>query len=1227
MNKFTKLLSVFVIAGAVGAGVAGLTGCGSTPATHTHNGTLHEAVAATCTQDGTIAYYTCDGADCAGKYFEDEACTKEITNIISPATGHTEKYTDKGDGTHGITCEKGDLAETTAAHVDEDHDGKCDDCEATVEGTYVAEVAATCELEGKKAHYIKGDGSDGKFYSDVNCKTEVTAESLVIAKLPHAYTHTPNETYAKHTTVCTECGDTDKADCVDENSDGKCDVCGGDLTFLTKTAIPAGSYYNSVYDYDLIIANDGTVSFSPNGYSADNVQLSAFAIDTVTGLPTATLSYELYGYSYTKKVEITRSGFVVDGALMPLMPAVIVEDKEAFEGVYSGELTYKDGDNTYKVTEFAITADGKIVYTQVITDKEGNSTSLTQLLNGSYYDVKYNDFKINSRHFVAVEVDETTDMVTKIELTDEGVTATFTYKSGYNGEGFEIPTLPVEDYTIYKDTAGTNSLVIKNYSTSPNYSITFNGNDVTILKGNATDGYVGYVYYYDSAAEKTVEKNYVLKFNADSTQVEVFEADGTTKVATLAPSAVEYPTIKVDGTANNNAVVDPFNSYYAYYKIETAGWYKITAGANDITIYTEVSNHSVTTWGATVYDISSGKSKAIELTAGQYIAVYVDYVTYGFTATYSATEPEPDYEAVTGGKYEIASFNGSNTYFVKGTAAAAGKYYVTVDTSALFDNNDRGAYFEIGGTKYGYEYADSWSVTAAGLTYEATLAEGDEVKVKVGCDNAYLLNGYYVVVYFETEAEHTARLAAEATAPTFSGDQLGDYKSGSDVYTVAADAISLNGDAFTFVANKLGAYYYSLNGAIYAITFEEDGTLSILTANSYGTPDTAIKAVALSFSDAEQGSYKCSFENMWGNTTTVIYTVGADSVKRGSATLTCTSAKDGVYTFVDSYDSTISISFDNDGNMVVTDEFYGLTDAVVSKLPTANFSETEQGTYTYSYEDDWYGTITITFTITANSVTMDNGLGYGSEVLTYFGCTEGVHTLYSSGDTITFSFNEAGNMAVATDGMNYYAGAPYVAVKKTSSGDEEGGEEEATGAVVGENTVQAGMAGYVEVTFSVPGTYTLSYDSSADNVMGIFVGTSMVANGGKFTVTDSVTITVYANDNSQTSKFTIEVAEEESGSSEAFEGFTADQQGTYSLTSPYSGTYVIGANTISTTSYGVDLVYEFVSLNEGVYVFSEYVEGEDGGTFTLTFSFDNDGTMVIESDTWNYYSDVTATKA
>lgn len=106
MNKLTKLLSVFILAGAVGAGVAGVSACKSNDdnnePTHTHNYTY------TPNNDGTHNG-TCNGeGTCDAPTISNEACVDNKNN------------------------------ETQAAGAD----GKCDKCGANVEQSSQLEVAA-----------------------------------------------------------------------------------------------------------------------------------------------------------------------------------------------------------------------------------------------------------------------------------------------------------------------------------------------------------------------------------------------------------------------------------------------------------------------------------------------------------------------------------------------------------------------------------------------------------------------------------------------------------------------------------------------------------------------------------------------------------------------------------------------------------------------------------------------------------------------------------------------------------------------------------------------------------------------------------------------------------------------------------------------------------------------------------------------------------------------------
>ena len=78
---------------------------------HTHSLSLVKEKAASCTEDGVIAHYTCSGCD---KLFSDAEGKNEITDVVAKATGHTE-VVDKGikptctktglsDGRHCSVC-------------------------------------------------------------------------------------------------------------------------------------------------------------------------------------------------------------------------------------------------------------------------------------------------------------------------------------------------------------------------------------------------------------------------------------------------------------------------------------------------------------------------------------------------------------------------------------------------------------------------------------------------------------------------------------------------------------------------------------------------------------------------------------------------------------------------------------------------------------------------------------------------------------------------------------------------------------------------------------------------------------------------------------------------------------------------------------------------------------------------------------------------------------------
>ncbi|MCM1325655.1 MAG: Ig-like domain-containing protein [Bacteroidales bacterium] len=88
---------------------------------HTHDmSALHEEKAATCTQDGTKAYYECSKC---GKYYSDETGSLEIEDLVIPALGHsfTNYKFDEGsadctkDGTKTAKCDRCDAMDTKTA--------------------------------------------------------------------------------------------------------------------------------------------------------------------------------------------------------------------------------------------------------------------------------------------------------------------------------------------------------------------------------------------------------------------------------------------------------------------------------------------------------------------------------------------------------------------------------------------------------------------------------------------------------------------------------------------------------------------------------------------------------------------------------------------------------------------------------------------------------------------------------------------------------------------------------------------------------------------------------------------------------------------------------------------------------------------------------------------------------------------------------------------------------
>lgn len=1056
MNKVTKLLSVLMVMGAVGAGTAALTGCGGG---HTHNPTKVDAKEATCLEDGNVEYYTCDGPDCKDKYFKDETCTEEYTaeEIKTAKRGeHTFVFTDKGDGTHGKTCEHGDFTEETEAHVD------------------------------KKV----------------------------------------NET-----------GET--------GFDNKCDICGA------KFFAP-GKFYNESSALEIEVKADGTVVHNATEATLSEISDEGSATYTVneteyTLTKTATgysVSWEFYGTKLTKE-------------LIP-MPEIFVTQKKEFAGVYTSAeaLVYKDqDDNYYKVNKIEISADGKVLYEVVRVDKEdgtneeGNTYVPISDLASSLADVKYNVLDVAPFKITALSAGASTVKITHKDIKGNEKTATFT-KDAQAAAPIIPEKLPVPaDGEKYLNADKTYSLKY-NYGT-----YTLNDNQLYLLKEETVEN--NKVYLVRGLDENWNKVNYKLTFvTADEvTTIKVTKADGT-ELATLSLHVLPINDINTDGATENVAVYDE-DKGHGYFKAAKTGWYTFTTTEDykdSLYIYTALEDNGMPSLGASPLGFANSlTSKPVYLTEGQKIAATAAYDavnTYPFTAVYSETEPEPDWQAFTGSTYNVAGIVNSVEHYVKGTAAAAGKYYVTISTSKYYAN--AGAYFEINKVRYGYNYANYSYSQCDSLVYSADLAAGDEVKIRFGCE------GYNdfgdVTVYFETKAEYDARIAAEKVPPVFTAEQKGTYKANGydeeynpiEIEIVVSDSgITYNGAAITFVKSVGASYLYNYGEDKTAVvTFNANGSLSFNDVTGY-------KEVPFDgFTATQQGEYTATgtaFDgwDYYDYTITITVSEKAVSYKFDNgwgampAELKLTALKDGVYVWRDDNGYTITFSFNADGNLVVSEDSlnndvnkYTATKGAASE-PFEGFTAEQQGSYTYTY-DSGRGEVTITITIGATET-----VKYSYTMSSYeFDLTatvkEGVYTCeHAMFGKVVFSFNADGSLNVTQDMLSQ--AAPYKAIKSTGTtggGEQEGGGQEEQSSVlkVGTNTISKFDAETFKATVTFTATEAGTYKFDFTKVYSVSVDNEeiqpdlMEAATKTLTLTANQTVTIVVEQNLTGNDITITIA-------------------------------------------------------------------------------------------------------
>lgn len=198
-----------------------------------HSPVKTEGKAATCTEEGSREYYNCSSC---GRFFEDEACTKEIADIdawrvIAPLDHSFTNYVYNNDaacttdGTETAKCDRCDETDTRTKADTAGH--KAAKAEAK---------AAACTEDGNKEYWYCN--VCGRYFGDEALTQEIKKEDTIVKAKGHGETELKNEKEATCTaegytgdTVCKECGEVlEKGETVPmlahNYENGTCTECG-----------------------------------------------------------------------------------------------------------------------------------------------------------------------------------------------------------------------------------------------------------------------------------------------------------------------------------------------------------------------------------------------------------------------------------------------------------------------------------------------------------------------------------------------------------------------------------------------------------------------------------------------------------------------------------------------------------------------------------------------------------------------------------------------------------------------------------------------------------------------------------------------------------------------------------------------------------------------------------------------------------------------------------------
>ena len=231
MKRLITICCTVLLAGLM---TAALVACSEPAEEHKHTMNFVEAVEATCTEDGHIAYYVCSGC---GKTFSDEEGNHEITyeSAVTDAVGHTLTKT---EGKAATCTEAGNIEYYTCSACGKtfsDAEGKAEVANVSVSATghkmtRTAAKAATCTEAGNIEYYTCSVCD--KMFSDAEGKTEVTEVGIPAAG------HKMTKTDAKEAT-CTEAGNIEYYTC---SACGKTFSDAEGKTEVTEVGIPAAGH-------------------------------------------------------------------------------------------------------------------------------------------------------------------------------------------------------------------------------------------------------------------------------------------------------------------------------------------------------------------------------------------------------------------------------------------------------------------------------------------------------------------------------------------------------------------------------------------------------------------------------------------------------------------------------------------------------------------------------------------------------------------------------------------------------------------------------------------------------------------------------------------------------------------------------------------------------------------------------------------------------------------------